>query len=916
MSATEENQPRFEIDQNSIDPAVFGLESYASPTAPAPRIDRRSAMQVPAVMRVRNVIAGTLGTLPLEEFDGLHRRINNTLFQQPEKHVPRSVTMARTFEDMLFEGIAWWEIVEFDWTTYPKHVRRLNPRTVDVNEDTGKVYVNGKHVPDDRLIRFDSPNDALLVAGARAIRTALHLDAASGRYAEGAPPVDYFTPAADADPADDAEVIEMLNAWKTARQSRSTGYVPAALEYHVGGWSPEQLQLADARQHAVLEIARAAGVDPEVVGVSTTSRTYRNMWDQRKDFLDFTLGSYRQAVEDRLSMGDVTPRNHYVRFNLSEFLRSDDKTRMEIAAAGVTNKVLTEAEAKSLFDPRRPVDIADETEVRNVNAASQTPDQKFGDDPDAIALRLDAPGAQAFEVDTEKRVIKGLLVPYGKAARSNGQWWQFDKGTLQYSDVSRVKLWIQHDSNRAVGVATELDDRDDGLYGTFRIARGPAGDEALTYAEDGVLDGFSIGLGQGGKFQRRGEINYAISAPLMETSLTPAPSFDDARVHTVAASQAQTEGTTMPDEITTPETPDFSAVTDAIRAGFEALATPQAGRETVSASGAVVTNEPLPYRFDGIAGAHSFSADLRSSASGDSEARQRLDEFMDEAFAVTTDNVSTLNPTQNRPELYVPNLEYSRPLFGMVSTGTITDKTPFTIPKFASAAGLVGPHTEGVEPTPGSFTATNQTVTPSPVSGKIEINREVWDQGGSPQADAIIWREMVAGYYEALEAKVASTLNALTLTEINLAGVTDEALVDAVQNIFVDLQFVRGGNRYSALALDGLLFKALVNASDTAGRKLLPVVGPSNAQGSVAGNFGAVQVGTQRGVAAWALGAANDSHSYLFVPSSVWLWASAPKRFTFEYQVKSIDMAVWGYSASAVLRDTDVKRIDYTTADA
>jgi hypothetical protein len=41
--------------------------------------------------------------------------------------------------------------------------------------------------------------------------------------------------------------------------------------------------------------------------------------------------------------------------------------------------------------------------------------------------------------------------------------------------------------------------------------------------------------------------------------------------------------------------------------------------------------------------------------------------------------------------------------------------------------------------------------------------------------------------------------------------------------------------------------------------------------------------------------------------------ASAPKRFTFEYQVKSIDMAVWGYSATAVLRDTDVKRIDYST---
>ena len=177
---------------------------------------------------------------------------------------------------------------------------------------------------------------------------------------------------------------------------------------------------------------------------------------------------------------------------------------------------------------------------------------------------------------------------------------------------------------------------------------------------------------------------------------------------------------------------------------------------------------------------------------------------------------------------------------------------------------------------------------------------------------------MLNGYYEALEAKIATTLNALSLTEINLAGATNQTLVTSVQNIFVDLQFVRGGNRYTAFALDAPLFKALVGAADSNGRNLLPVLGPSNADGTTSGNFSEIAVGSQRGVASWALNvgaATNASNSYLFVPSSVWAWASAPKRFTFEYQVKSIDMAVWGYSATAVLRDTDVKRIDYTTAD-
>lgn len=392
--------------------------------------------------------------------------------------------------------------------------------------------------------------------------------------------------------------------------------------------------------------------------------------------------------------------------------------------------------------------------------------------------------------------------------------------------------------------------------------------------------------------------------------------------------------TTTPPAATPPAptgaAPDFSAgiaeLREAIAQGFANVSAPQ--RPTVPAAPTATTEvrEALPYRFVDNMGQFSLIDDMRAMASGDADARQRLERFMGEvgpsfglgesgpSFAVTSGNVAALNPVQNRPELFVSNLTYSRPLQEAISTGTLDNKTSFTVPKFASASGLVGTHTEGVEPTPGAFTATSQTVQPVPLSGKIEIVREVWDQGGSPQADTIIWGEMVNAWFEAREARIATLLNGLTLTEINLAGAVDEALVDAVQNILVDLQFVRGGNRYTSAVSDGLLFKALVNASDTGGRKLLPVIGASNAQGTTSGSFDRVLIGPGFR-AAWALGASNSSNSYLLVPTSFWQWASAPQRFTFEYQVKSIDMAIWGYVAEASLRDTDAKRIDYTTAD-
>jgi hypothetical protein len=336
----------------------------------------------------------------------------------------------------------------------------------------------------------------------------------------------------------------------------------------------------------------------------------------------------------------------------------------------------------------------------------------------------------------------------------------------------------------------------------------------------------------------------------------------------------------------------------------------------VSPAGTVQVTEPSPYRFDGARGEHSFSQDIRDAyMSGDQEARQRLDTFMEEAFAVTVANASALNPAQNRPDLYVPNLTFTRPLWDLVSTGTLTDQTPFTIPKFSSASGLVGTHTPGVEPTPGAFAATPQTITPGPKSGKIEILREVWDQGGSPQADGIIWSEMQNGWYEAIEAAIAAQLAATPTAELNLAGAVDSALEAALTSYYAGLQFVRGGNRFTATAADAKLFPALIAAKDTAGRKLFPVLGPTNASGQTTGAFDGVAIGNQKVAAAWALAQGANTRSYNFVPSSVWCWASAPKKFTFEYQVKSVDMAIWGYVATATTRDSDVKPIDYDTAD-
>jgi HK97 family phage prohead protease len=532
---------------------------------------------------------------------------------------------------------------------------------------------------------------------------------------------------------------------------------------------------------------------------------------------------------------------------------------------------------------------------------------------------VDNPNPVTFEVDPERRTIRGLALPFGDVAVSQGRRYTFAADTLTWG---KVKVLDGHDWTKALGIA-DLEQTPEGILATMRIARGPRGDEALALAEDGVYDGLSAGLAAGLETTVLDGVHHSTRGVIREVSLTPLPAFERAEVRSVAASAApnkeiahMTEQTATVEETTPAVVELSSASTSALAEALAALAAPQTPARTTVAAGATVVTEPAPYRFDGIAGAHGFIDDLRAGyTQGDGAARQRLDTFLGEAFAVTSGNVGALNPTENRPELYVPNLQFNTPLYDLVSTGTLDDKTPFTVPKFGTATGLVGNHTEGVEPTPGAFTATNQTVTPAPISGKVEIVREVWDQGGNPKADAIIWGEMVGAYYEQRETKIAAALATTATAELNLAGAVDGPLAKALTNYYAGLQFVRGGNRFTATAADSKLFLALTNAQDTGGRNLFPVLGPANAQGQVDGGLSEVNLGNQRIKAAWALAQGANTRSYNFVPSSVWAWFSAPQRLTFEYQVKSIDMAVWGYGATAILRDSDVKPIDYDTSD-
>ncbi len=967
-------RPRYRFTTGPLDQAI----ALAGATT-ALNVSRADALTVPAVQRGRNMLC-SIATLPLVQRDAENNVVANPLFLQLDPDVANVVTLAMTIEDLVFDGIAWWKVLARGWDDYPTSVMRVDPANVSLQPPAqagspsmlpgghdphdAQIWMDGQPVSERDVIRFDSPNPGVLSAGARAIRRALLLDRAAAMYSDDPRPLDYFTPADDADPIEDEDAAAVIAQWRAARKQRATGWLPASLKYNsVDSPSPADLQLVELQKQASLDLANALGVDPEDLGVSTTSRTYSNAVDRRRDRINDVLSPYMLAVTHRLSMGDITKRGNTVAFLLDEYMRANPTERVNVQRAYLEMGVYTVEDIQRQEGipvtgaPDDPAEAAAMEAARRALVALSAGRARH-------VLTLDSAGHE-FAVDLEKRTIEGMVLPYGEWARTGGTELRFERGALEYDDLSRIKLLRDHDPATAVGYAVKVTETAGGLRARFKVARGSAGDEALLLAEDKVLDGFSVGVDFDAATDavpdpKRKTAWLVRRADWRETSLTPMPAFDNARVTSVTASatggvsmhcqtcgQDHAVGVACPTPTTPPSsTPSATApaadgaVTlsadqfTALLARGAAPLTPAAALAEpevptrVSATrrtAATLVREPEPYRFDRRGnlqpGSHEFSADLIAAMrDSDATAYARAMSWVRAQFDVITTDVNELNPTVNRPELWVDQRSFRYPIWDAINKGTLANITPFAFPKFSSAATLVGAHTEGVEPSSGTYVTTSQTVTPTAISGKAKISRETWDQGGNPQIGNLIWQQMLRGWFEALEAAAVAVLDAASPTGIDFSGtpgLANDDLDQALTGAFADLQFVRGGFTMDNLFTQIDLYKALVAATSTDGRRLYPAIGPTNTNGTVASRFGSLDINGVVAYPAWALAATGTvvASSYLFDSGSVHGWASAPQRLTMDqHEVANVYLGIWGYKATAISDINGVREVLYDPA--
>lgn len=321
---------------------------------------RAEAMQVPAVARARGIMCGTVGSLPLHAYNKTTqaRVYGNTLLTQPDPSLPLAVTMSWTAEDLLFEGVAYWEILEVSpEDRRPTRARRVEPHyvtyTVDVlDEIITQFYVRGKPVPMSgvgSLIMFNGIDEGILSRGGRTIHTALQIEKAISRMAAEPVPATVLKNSGVDLPAD--QVTSMLSAWKKARQERSTAYLSGQLDIQTLGFDATQMQLAENRLGMASEIARMVNIPAWYLNAEAASMTYTNVTSERRSLIDFSIRpTLIMPIEQRLSMPDITPITQEVRFGLDDYLRGNPLEQVEVIGKMIELGLIDTDEARGMLD--------------------------------------------------------------------------------------------------------------------------------------------------------------------------------------------------------------------------------------------------------------------------------------------------------------------------------------------------------------------------------------------------------------------------------------------------------------------------------------------------------------------------------------------------------------------------------------
>jgi HK97 family phage portal protein len=347
-----------QILEAQLAPQVMG-ESYPSLYNNfALRVSRKDAMSVASVARARNLICGTVASIPLEYYN---KRTGEVMaaprwINQLSKNQPSFVTLTWCVDSLLFYGVAYLRVTEryaedgrpsaFEWIANSRVTFTTDLEGIMITQ----YYVDAYPIEMNDIVTIQGFDEGVLERAGRTIQSAIDINK-SAAIASATPMSSGILKNTGADLPPN-EVSGLLAAWKRSRQNNATAYLTSTLEFQSTQFSPKDMMYNEAIQNLSTEIARAMNVPAYYLSADqNTTMTYANVQDERKQFFALSIEPYIQAIQARLSMDDISTSGHEVRFAVFDtFLKADPLVELQVVEKLLTLGLITTEQAMEMTD--------------------------------------------------------------------------------------------------------------------------------------------------------------------------------------------------------------------------------------------------------------------------------------------------------------------------------------------------------------------------------------------------------------------------------------------------------------------------------------------------------------------------------------------------------------------------------------
>jgi HK97 family phage portal protein len=339
-------------------PQIMGENMPSLYNAIVARVSRHDAMTVPSVARARNLITGTVASIPLEYYN---KRTGEVIapprwISQLSKSQPSFVTINWIVDSLLFYGVAYLLVTEryaedgrpssFEWVANTRVTFTTDLEGMFVTQ----YYIDASPVNMNDIVTIQGFDEGVLERGGRTIQAAIDVERAAATNSANPQPTGFLkNSGADLPPN---EVQGLIAAWKRARQNNSTAYLTSTLDYNPVSFSPKDMMYDSAIQTLSTQIARTMNVPAYLLSSeANTSMTYSNIQDERKQFFALSIEPYIQAIQARLSMDDISTSGHEVRFAVYDtFLKQDPMAELAVIEKMLSLGLITTEQAMEMTD--------------------------------------------------------------------------------------------------------------------------------------------------------------------------------------------------------------------------------------------------------------------------------------------------------------------------------------------------------------------------------------------------------------------------------------------------------------------------------------------------------------------------------------------------------------------------------------